>query len=426
MNDVGTAQPRDATPKLAPFFELSRLMVVAVLGSTSRLVYKAQTKPNGPWEANWSPIDASPQTYGWIAAGVTGDGRVAAIGQRTSGTPGVSYIDEALDSQVVQRWNQPVDLGKPAAANNLTQLALVADVGGRVEIFALDVVGTNPGGCNIWWKYQNPPRMVQKQVQVTPPGTKTPITVTVEEMAPPATPWSDWYQIPGGLASIIAKRNADGRVILFGVNQQGHLYRNEQKVAQALAPSDWAGWVQMDDNFTGTFTGVYSATLDRLGAMNLFAICQPNAERLSQVLHARQDPPCTSTWASWSTPGFLAAGAQSIAASIDGDGDVVLVSTDKNKVHNTNQQWDATSQQWTGWIPFNGSSWPTQLALDYNADGRLTLFSHWLLQTVPPYAGLWVTSQIKFDSSEFELAYTNLANGDIRQFVVVRDLTPPT
>ena len=418
MNDVGIA-PSQAPAKEIPFFVLSRLMVVAV-GNTSRLVYKAQTKPSGPWEANWSPIDTK-QTYGWIAAGIAGDGRVAVVAQRVlSGTAGISYIIEAPDSLVVQRWDPPVDLGKPAAANNFSWLSLIADAGGRFEVFALDVVGTDPGGCRIWWKYQNPNRIVQKQVQVTPPGTQTPITVTVEESVPPATPWSDWFQLPGGLITLQAKRNADGRVILFGINSHGHLYRNEQKVTRALQPSDWTGWVQMDDGTTGLFR-VFSATLDKLGAVNLFAINQGG-----QVLHARQAPPCTATWAGWSTPGFIREGVQSLAASIDGDGDVVLAATDKAKFHTVNRQTNAEAQQWTGWIPFNTSDNPTQLALDYNADGRLSLFSHWLLPNVPPFGGLWVASQMKLDSSEWELAWTLLAESDIRQFAVVRDLTPPT
>jgi hypothetical protein len=419
MNDVSTApSPGHATPGQVPFFELSRLMVVAVLGSNSRLVYKAQTKPNGPWEANWSPIDTT-QTFGWIAAGITGDGRVAVVGQRASGTPGVSYIDEEPNSIDVERWNAPVDLGKPAAANNLSQLAITADADGRVEVFALDVIGTDPGGCRIWWKYQNPNRIVQKQVRITPPGSQTPITITVDEIAPPAKPWSDWFQLPGGLVTIQAKRNADGRVILFGVNSLGHIYRNEQKVALALQPSDWAGWVRMDDGTTGTF-GVFSATRDRLGAINLFAINQGG-----QILHARQAPPCTSTWTGWSTLGYIREGVQALAAGTDGDDHIVLVATDKTNIHSVNHQWNASSQQWTGWIALNPTSYPPQLALDYNSDGRLSLFSHWVVPNAPPYGGLWVTSQTAVDSTEWVYGWTQLAESDIRQYAVVRDLTPP-
>jgi len=421
MNDVGTALSQ-ATRKVIPFFELSRLMVVAVLGSTSRLVYKAQSKPNGPWETKWSPIDTT-QTFGWIAAGIAGDGRVAVVGQRASGQPGVSYIIEAPDSMVVQRWDPPVDLGKPAAANNLSHLAIIADAGGRLEVFALDVIGTDPGGCRIWWKYQNPDRIVQKEVKITPPGTKTPITITVTETAPPLKPWSDWFQIPGGLVTLQAKRNADGRVMLFGVNSLGHLYRNEQKVAQVLQPGDWTGWTRMDDSVTGTF-GVFSATLDRRGAVNLFAV----SKKSSQVLHARQAPSGTPTWAGWSTPGYIREGVETLAASIDGDGHIVLVATDKTNIDNMNQQWNVDTQQWNGWIAFNSfnSAGSTPLlALDYNADGRLALFSS-RGPDVPSYRDLWVITQMKLDSSEWELAWTRLAENDIRQYAVVRDLTPPT
>ena len=49
-------QPKTAAPRQPFFFELSRLMVVAIQASNGALVYKAQTKPNGPWGANWAPI----------------------------------------------------------------------------------------------------------------------------------------------------------------------------------------------------------------------------------------------------------------------------------------------------------------------------------------------------------------------------------
>jgi len=404
-------QPRTPPPADVPFFELSRLMVVAVQGSKGQLVCKGQTKPNGPWEANWTPVETT-HSFGPMAAGITGDGRVAVVAQPASGAD-VLYIDETANAVGTGVWNAPVDIGKPPGVSLFTQFTMATDGGGRIEVFGLDNSGA------IWWKYQNPGTIVQKTIQVTPPGTKTPITITVNVTQPPATPWSDWHQLPGGLATLRAVRGADGRIILFGINQQGHLYRDEQKVAPALAPSDWTGFVQIDDAATGIFSALATA-LDKTGAVNLFAVNQGG-----QVLHTRQDPPCSSTWAAWSTPGFILAGVQALAASIDGDGDIVLVATDRTKTHNVNQQWEAGTQRWTGWIPFNYTGWPVQTALDYNADGRLSLFSHWLVQNVPPYGGLWCISQMKLDSSEFEFEWTQLANGDIQQYAVVRDLTPP-
>src|ERR1051326_6386271 len=73
------------TPRPPFFFQLSRLMVVAI-NASGRLVYRAQTKPNGPWEANWTPIDNA-HTYAGMAAGLTGDGRHAVVGGEAPGDP---------------------------------------------------------------------------------------------------------------------------------------------------------------------------------------------------------------------------------------------------------------------------------------------------------------------------------------------------
>jgi hypothetical protein len=405
-------QPR-FTPREPFFFELSRLMVVAIKAGNGQLVYKAQTKPNGRWETNWTPIETV-HSFGAMAAGLTGDGRVAVVAQPSTGA-GILFIDEAPDAIDVQRWNRPVDLGNPVAGSVFGQLTMAYDVDGRVEVF-----GTDAGG-NIWWKYQNPNRIVQKTIERTPPGTHEKITVTVDEIAPPLTPWGDWVQLPGGLSQIIARRLADGRIILFGINRTGDLYRNEQKIARALKAADWSGWVQMDDGPNGT-TGVFSAmapNLDKAGAMNLFAL-----NTRGQILHARQSPPCCPSWASWTTTGFIREGVQAVAAGMDGNDDLVVAALDRTKVHQANYQLDVEAQQWSGWLPFGTAGDPSALALDYNADGRLTYFSH-LLPQPPAHGGLWCVSQMAFDSTEWELAWTELAPNDIRHYVVVRDLTPP-
>jgi hypothetical protein len=175
----------------------------------------------------------------------------------------------------------------------------------------------------------------------------------------------------------------------------------------------------MDDNVTGVFLAMAPA-LDTLGAVNFFGINKAGA-----VLHARQSPPCTSTWTGWTTPGIIRGGVQSLAAGTDGDDCLVLVATDQSRVHNVNSQYDVAMQQWGGWNPFSMTDYPTQLALDYNSDGRLTLFSHWINLPDGKFGGLWCISQMEYNSTEWELAWTMLAPGDIRQFAIVRDLTPP-
>src|SRR4051812_16986332 len=252
-------------PKPRFFFELSRLMVVAIKGGNNgQLVSRAQTKPNGPWEPNWTPVEKT-QTFNAMAAGLTGDGRVAIVAQPTSNA-GVLYIDQNLATPK-QEWNTPINLGKPGGITQFYFLATAYDTDGRVEVFGTD---TNHG---IWWKYQNPSRIVQKTIQVTPPGTHTPITVTVNETAPPQTPWSDWFKLPGGLGQLKALRGADGGIILFGTNPGGNLYRSEQKVAKATQPSDWTGWVQMDTKASSIIQlRTMAPVLDKAGAVNLFVI----------------------------------------------------------------------------------------------------------------------------------------------------------
>jgi len=334
----------------------------------------------------------SSHSYGTMAAGLTGDGRVAVVAQPSS-APGVLYIDQNLKTPN-QQWNAPVNLGKPASVTAFNFLATATDAAGRVEVFGTDTAH------KIWWKYQNPNRIVKKSVTITPPGTKTPITVSVDEVEPPATPWSDWLQMPGELSQLKALRNADGRIILFGINPQNHLYRNEQRVAKALQPSDWTGWVQMDNTVSGTiFPRSMAPVLDAAGAVNLFVIGMGN----HQILHARQAPACRPRGRVGPRPAssrreFKRSPPASMAATI------WFLSPPTSRTSIT-RQGNSTSRRSNG------------------AAGRL----HTLLGLPPPnFAGLWCVSQMAFDSTEWELGWTELAPEGIHQYAVVRDLTTPT
>jgi hypothetical protein len=408
-------QPRPRRPEGKALFELSRLMAVA-LDKSSYLVYRAQTKPNGPWEGDWTTIDKS-QIYNRMTAGIVGDGRVAAVAQRTQ-DGGLSYIVEAVDSIKIQRWDPPVDLGRPSGVKYFRDVAMALDADHRLEIFAIDAADADQGGGRIWWKYQNPHGTERKEVTVTPPGTGTPMTVPVDVVVPPKAPWSEWFALSGALVHLLPGRAIDGRLALFGVNARGHLYRSEQRAGRALQPADWSNWVQMDEA-TGPIAAVgraIAAARDSAGVLNLFAVARGN-----QVFHARQTQPNASTWTGWSTPGYLRQGVNSMAVGADGEGRLVLVASDGTNL-NMNLQWSAKAQQWSGWNLLQETA-PLALALDYNADGRLTLFGH-----RAPMGGLWCVSQMVRDSTEWELTWTQLAGDDrgLQNCVVVRDLTPPS
>lgn len=393
-----------------PFFELSRLMVVGIDSAKGQLIQKAQTAPNGPWPDAWSPI--APGAWIIMTAGLTKDGRVAVVAQ-PSGTTNLSFITEdANQIGPIDKWNAPVSIGAPPGATSYQKLTMANDVDGRIEIFLTDNQG------RIWWIYQNPDQVVQVQKTITPPGSKTPIVVTVDVLAPPAKPWSDWQQLTGQLVAVTAIRQGDGRIALFGINSGLHLYRCQQAKPQALKVADWTGWVQIDTTQTGGFSEM-APVIGPLGATNLFALTQSG-----QVLHTRQQPAGSDTWTQWATTGYSRVPKYTLAAGIQGDGDIVLVSSDQQRVHEFNAQWDAYTQNWSGWRDFGISLYSTRLTLNYNADGRLALFS--LIAMPDGTNGLWTINQMVIDSSEWEYAWTNLTTDNLKQIVVVRDLTPPT
>ncbi|BCM17438.1 hypothetical protein [Mesorhizobium sp. J8] len=394
-------------PAGTSFFELSRLMVVGIDYAAGRLIQKAQTSPNGPWAQDWSPI--APGAFATMTAGLTKDGRVAIIAQM-AGNPALYFISED-PNQVgpIEKWNPPVSIGAPPGAVLYQKLTMARDADGRIEIFVTDNLG------RIWWIYQNPDVIVQVQKTVTPPGSSTPIVVTVDELAPPAKPWSDWIQLTGQLVAVTSIRQADGRIALFGINSVLALYRCQQAKAQALTVADWTPWIQIDAGFK--FTEM-APIVGPLGSTNLFAMTQPG-----QVLHTKQQPAGSDTWTAWATPGFSRVPRYTLCAGIQGDGDIMLVASDQQHVHSFNAQYDAATQNWSGWRDFNASGANTRLSLDYNADGRLALFS--MMITGDGSNGLWTINQMAMDSSEWEWGWTALATSNLKQIAVVRDLTPP-
>src|SRR5262249_16939744 len=122
------------------------------------------------------------------------------------------------------------------------------------------------------------------------------------------------------------------------------------------------------------------------------------------------------------SPGFHLAGFMSLAAGSDSGNRLVLVATENSeaRVHHMNAQRDVEAQRWSGWMPFATAGFNTHLALGSNADGRLTLFAH-----LGHDGTLYYVSQVADGSTEWDIAWTQLASGDLRRFAVVRDPTPP-
>ena len=407
-----TFLPQGDQTEVTPLFELSRLMVVGIdAGNGGKLVWRAQMTPNGQWGPGWTPI--SDAAYGKLAGGATTDGRVALVAQ-TADDRNVHFITEAATQDGGQRWAPPVDLGMPAGLAGFVRLAMARDAGGRVEIFGVD-----DSGGNVWWIYQNPPKIVDKTIQVVPPGQTEPITITVHEPEPPDEPWSDWMPLPGEtVASLTVCNTADDRIQLFALGNDEKtrkLFTNAQKDLTTLQPDQWTGWQRLDSPAVGFGGSLPAAVLDRQGAINVFWVAD-----LSAVAQRRQSTGDGSHWDPWSRPGMIGKPVFDVVAAIDGDNDIGLVAMDANRDVFGNLQTSAAFQQWNGWQMINVAPDFGEMRMDYNADGRLSLFLRG-----SGTEKIWVMSQVALNSTAWEAGWTELAAGGITHFTVVRDLTPP-
>ncbi|MCA1299081.1 hypothetical protein [Stappia indica] len=401
-------------PAETPFAELSRLMVIAIdVNAGDTLSWNAQPAPNGAWTTQWTRINDT--AYSVLASGATLDGRVAMVAQTKASTD-VQYIDEAPAApDGVQRWNAPVSLGLPAGCGGFAQLAMTVNAGGRVAVFGVD----DATGA-VWWIYQNPDRIVERTIEQVPPGQTDPITITVHEAAPPETPWSDWQSLGTDtpVSRITLGNNADGRVLIAAIGPEAEdkqVYVNQQKTDVSLKVTDWTGWQRLDTSASGGATSAPAVVLDKEGAVNIFMI-----GALAQVVQIRQQPPGEATWSTWARLGMTGVPLVALTASFNAASRLVLVAIDENKGVHGNVQIDPLFQQWIGWEQIGVASGFGEIAMDYNADGRLTLF-----QRVDANADLQCLSQYTVDSTSWEAGWDTLAQGGIGSFGVVRDLTPP-
>lgn len=402
-------------PSLTPFAEFSRLMLVGIdSGQNNHILWTAQTAPNGPWDRVYAPVN-SDYSYIVLGTGSTTDGRVAMAALTNASPATVHYIDEAPQGPGgEERWNAPVDLGLPAGVSGLVQLAMQRDANGRIEIFGVD---DNSG--NVWWIYQNPPKIVDTTEEVIPPGSTTPITVHVQVPAPPDTPWSGWTQLPGeGIARLTVANDVNNRLTIIATSrdpQATGVFVNAQTRDAALSASDWTGWTRIDDAASGTAGSVPTAVLDPEGFLNIFMVGIN-----SQIVQTRQTEPAATTWSPWHQVSMIGAAVVNVTSAFDGSGDIVIVALDDNLGLHANYQTNVAKQTWSGWQQIGIAPGFGLVAMDYNADGSLSYF-----QGENRIDGVKYISQVAPDSTHWSAGWTMLADNGIFTYGIVRDLTPP-
>jgi hypothetical protein len=400
----------DAPTKQIPYFENSRLMAIAINATNYNLIWRAQDKPNGRWVADWAWVNNANQ-YDAMAAGVARDGSVVVLGQAKP-SPAVHFYVEAPGSTGNNvKWEGPVNLGLPPGVPSFSQLVTTRGGDGKVNVFGL---AKDTG--YVWWIHQNPDRIIDETITITPPGTKEPIKITVPVVAPPLTPWSNWQQLAARRLDIMtAANNGDTTIALAGSafdNATMHIFYTRQKTPSASAAADWIPWLDMTQ---GHFDGARpTLRLDPLGSLNVVGLGG------SEVVQTRQIPANSDTFAPWANPFLIGKTIVQVATGIDGDGHIVVVAMDDSKTIRVNTMTDVETQQWSGWQLLATAFQTGPMTLDYNADGRLTLF----LREASGPQQLLCKSQVAYNSSSWEATWTLLSKSALSRYGIVRDLTP--
>jgi len=320
--------------EVAPFFENSRLMAIAINATNQNLIWRAQSKPNGPWVTDWAWINKNIQ-YDAMVAGMSREGRVIVLGHARP-TPAVHFYIQSFTDDT---WEGPVNLALPPGVAGFSQLTTARSLDGRINVFGLVKDG------NVWWIYQNP------------------------EVPKPPTPWSAWQPLAARRLSVMTAANSgDGTIVLAGSafdNATVHTYYTRQKTPDAKTPADWIPWIDMTQ---GHFDGGSPAF--RLGSsiLNLFVIGG------SDVMQTRQLPANSNTFNPWAYPAMVGKTVVQIATGVDGDGHIVIAAQDDTGNIHVNYARDLITQQWSGWQQIGHRFYGGPMTLDYNADGRLTLF----------------------------------------------------
>ena len=393
-----------------------RLFVAAVT-SAGGLVGSDQGCANGAFTGKWKPITTQAK-YRNVCAGTTSDGRVAVVAS-VDGTNAVNFIAESsAGAKGAGRWAPIENLGLPKGISGFTELALAQDADGLDNVFGVTAENTNN---SIWWICRNPSTIVMKKEKVTPPGSTTPITVTVPVVVPPKKPWSNWVcineNLEGTLQSLHAANNLDGRIVLSGSYTNFIPWVTQQAEVSTGGDKKWNPWQVPGGSDGAETTGDATGVLTGDGLVSIFASTNDG------ILRSSQSEPGSDTWTNWTAPGVINDNVANHACNIDGDGNLYVAVL--NFAGAGTQNWiygalqtNTEQRQWTSWQPISLVPRADQLSLNYNADNSLTLFAF-----DSKGGTLRCKKQAKVNSTEWELEWTTVGQG-LFDYSVTRDLTP--
>ncbi len=372
------------------------------------LEYKDQTSENGAFSASFTQLTNASFATERLNASVTQEGYVALLAQ-DSGSGNLAYIRENRDENAPQRFADPLDLGKPAGVPSFNDTLLINGVTGRQNIF---VTSSAPDNA-IWWRFQNNNTVQMETIKVVPPGTTTPIEVTVPVEIPPGQPWADWQQMAGALRSLAATQNADGRIILTGINSDGVPYLNFQSTDRPLLPEGWEGWKDISGGLTGFEQLVLC--IDGNALVHIFA-------RIGNKIYMKaQDEVSSLDFSDWALFATFDAPVGSMAASNSSNGGIYLVALTLSGSDSpvfASYQTSSVETSWTAPRVIAHADGGSTLKLQPNANTLLSLFALDPVSNTASYL-----PQISLD--HWSATWTSLG-GPLSVSALTRDVTPNT
>jgi hypothetical protein len=187
-------------------------------------------------------------------------------------------------------------------------------------------------------------------------GTNNADAIVYRAQTTPGGSLAAWSVLDGGLRSVAAETNADGRVELFGVNAAGQVFHRVQ-----TSPGSWtgSGWQQYD----GLLSSI-AAARNADGRLELFG-----TNTAGNVWHRVQTNPGSWTGSVWQGyDGLL----RQVAAETNANGRVELFGVNAAGQVFHRVQTGPASWAGSGWQSFDGQL--VAIAAAANTDGRLEIF----------------------------------------------------
>ncbi len=397
---------------------------IAGVNANKKLSYTRQMHSNGIFDPSWYEVNSTEYT-GVLSANVTIDGRVAIIANELS-SGDLHYVMEVMGGESgtdgAADWTDPENLGLPSGVTEFKQVCLIRGYGDLDSVFGVTSAG------ELWWKTQNPYKIVEKTESVTPPGQTDPISITFEEQELPDEPWSEWMSLPHKVSRIYAAQNADGTIVLSGCDESSHnVFVSQQDIDNPQSADDWSSWSQIS-NIQAIFV---RPILDREGFMNLLMVSYGDENYLYRVRQTEIGKNEYTAIKGLRTP---SENIKHFACHADSNGliSVVMEGAEEHdqtsKLYSSLQTEDgeptsSPDDQWTDWTYIDDADVPSGslLSIDIMSDGRLNLYvwesegSHDLryYQQVSPGGTRWNNN----------VTGTKIGD-DLKGIALTRDLTP--